>query len=168
MTNITPMQDNTMYLEQIQIQNYGPIKDIDYKLPFNEDGTPKSVVLIGKNGSGKTLLLANVIHSLIEFKKHNYTVLNEVDKNMYYRYGKTSYIKTEENFSYINYNYSCNYRFTDLATNNINVFRSNFPTLNLQNIDINDKLLNKDRFFHNYNNPPKEVFENNIFFVFPS
>ena len=58
-----------MYLKEINIENYGSIKKINYKLPFYENGNPKPLVLIGKNGSGKTLLISNIVHALIEMKR---------------------------------------------------------------------------------------------------
>ena len=58
-----------MYLKEIEFQNYGALKAVNYTFQFNPDGTPKPTVFIGKNGSGKTLLLSNIIHSLIEIKR---------------------------------------------------------------------------------------------------
>ncbi len=46
-----------MYLTKININNYGPIKQVTLLPDFNDDGLPKPVVLIGQNGTGKTLLL---------------------------------------------------------------------------------------------------------------
>lgn len=55
-----------MYLKEIEIQNYGAIENLKYSFPFDETGNPLPVILIGKNGSGKTLVLSNILHSLIE------------------------------------------------------------------------------------------------------
>ncbi len=41
-------------------------------LPFNDDDTPKPVVLVGQNGSGKRILLSHVVDALIEFAKSAY------------------------------------------------------------------------------------------------
>ena len=92
-----------MYLENIKILNYGAIEDLTYKLPFNENGTPQPTVLVGKNGVGKTLLLANIIHSLIEMKRKVFRETPEVTENKFYRMGTKEYIREENNYSYIDY-----------------------------------------------------------------
>ena len=34
-----------MYLEEINIENYGSIEKLKYKMPFNENGNPKPLVI---------------------------------------------------------------------------------------------------------------------------
>ena len=58
-----------MYLSECRIQNVGPIDLIDLTLPFDSAGNPKPIVLVGRNGSGKSILLAHLIDGLIEFAK---------------------------------------------------------------------------------------------------
>ena len=71
-----------MYLKNIHIENYGPIEKLEYSCKFDDEGKPQPLVLIGKNGCGKTLVLVNIIHSLIEIKRKHYDNLPEVkDKN---------------------------------------------------------------------------------------
>ena len=48
-----------MYTKRVQILNYGPIDHLDIPFPF-EDETPKPLVLVGENGSGKTIFLSHV------------------------------------------------------------------------------------------------------------
>jgi predicted ATP-binding protein involved in virulence len=76
-----------MYLQEISIKNYGPISDLKYEFKFNENQVPKPVVFVGKNGSGKTLLLTSLVHSLIELKRTSNQELQEVDEGKYYRLG---------------------------------------------------------------------------------
>ena len=95
-----------MYLKEINIENYGSIKKINYKLPFYENGNPKPLVLIGKNGSGKTLLISNIVHALIEMKRTVFDEIPETDKNHFYRLGSKEYIKSGTNYSYVNYLFS--------------------------------------------------------------
>ena len=82
-----------MYLKNIHIENYGPIDNIQYSCKFDEDGNPLPLVLVGHNGCGKTLLLSNVINSLIEMKRGLYRTLKEVRDDNYYRVSSKSYIK---------------------------------------------------------------------------
>lgn len=36
-------------------------------MPFTDQGKPKPIVLVGKNGSGKTILLSSIVDSFYEF-----------------------------------------------------------------------------------------------------
>src|SRR5690625_6445874 len=61
----------------------------------------KRVVFIGKNGSGKTLLLGNILDGLIELKRQKFNDLIEVEQNKYLKVGKKDYIKNGEDYSKI-------------------------------------------------------------------
>ena len=54
-----------MYIRKIVSKNLGPIKEIQLSLPF-ENGTPKPVVIVGENGTGKSTLISNVVDSFYE------------------------------------------------------------------------------------------------------
>ncbi|MDG4576668.1 MAG: AAA family ATPase [Defluviicoccus sp.] len=54
-----------MYLKRIFIKDNGPLRDISLELPFDAEGAPQPVVLVGCNGSGKTSLLSTVADALI-------------------------------------------------------------------------------------------------------
>lgn len=58
-----------MYLRDCLIENVGPIELLDITMQFNEDGTPKPLIIVGKNGSGKSILLSYIVDALIEFAK---------------------------------------------------------------------------------------------------
>src|SRR3989304_5732835 len=60
------------YLKDIIIENVGPIEKLDIELPFNTDGNPKPVILVGENGTGKTIALAHIIDSILEFANQSY------------------------------------------------------------------------------------------------
>lgn len=62
-----------MYLSEVFLENAGPVQGLDLVLPFNTDGSPKPVVLVGTNGSGKTVLLSHIADALVEFAKDAYT-----------------------------------------------------------------------------------------------
>ena len=46
-----------MFLDRIIMENVGPIDRLDIKLPFNENGNPKPIILGGENGKGKSTVL---------------------------------------------------------------------------------------------------------------
>ena len=89
-----------MYLFDIHVENYGAIEHIEYKCKFDENGNPLPIVLIGRNGCGKTLLLSNIIHSLIEMKRKHYNQIPEVKESNYYRVSSLTYVKEGKNFSF--------------------------------------------------------------------
>ena len=89
-----------MYLKDIVFKNYGPLKNVNYSFQFNNDGTPKPTVFIGENGVGKTLLLSNIAHSLIEIKRNFYEQISDVSGSGYYRLGSKKYISDSENEAY--------------------------------------------------------------------
>ena len=58
-----------MYLRECLLENAGPIGSMELTLQFNKDGSPKPLLLVGENGSGKTILLSHIVDALIEFAK---------------------------------------------------------------------------------------------------
>ncbi|WP_304542900.1 AAA family ATPase [Sulfurimonas microaerophilic] len=56
----------TLYLKNIAIKNIGPIDELSIQLPFNENGNPKPLLLVGENGAGKTMFQSQIIDSLYE------------------------------------------------------------------------------------------------------
>jgi hypothetical protein len=55
-----------VYLADALILNSGTLNRLRLKGTFNEDGSPKPIVLVGANGSGKTGLLSIIADALIE------------------------------------------------------------------------------------------------------
>ena len=81
-----------MYVKRIQINNYGPIDRLDISFPFEGDA-PKPVVLVGENGSGKSIALSHIVNGLIAAKDSIYLDTPEVDTNKVYKLRSNSYIK---------------------------------------------------------------------------
>ena len=156
-----------MYLRNIKIKNYGSIKDINYSLPFNSEGNPIPLIIIGKNGTGKTLVLSNLLHSLIEIKRKFYNELSDVSSNNYYRLASTEYIKINENYSYIRTEFDDNVYNVELMTNNYDEFLKSYDSNTVPDIDINNEKLKKEGFFYNLIKPIDNIFKNNIYLYFP-
>ena len=53
-----------MYVKRVHIENYGAINSLDISFPF-DGSTPKPVVIVGINGSGKSLVLSHIVNALI-------------------------------------------------------------------------------------------------------
>ena len=158
-----------MYLKEIIIDNYGSIENLNYKLPFYENGNPKPVVLIGKNGSGKTLLISNLIHSIIEMKRRCYEEIPETDETNYYRLGSKEYIKNGTVYSYIKYLFTDDISLIDLATFDYEKIKDK----NLYGVKIDNKSLKDNGFYQDINVGPtnknsiQKIFEENAFIYLP-
>ncbi len=62
-----------IYLRECLIDNVGPMTSFDVSLGFNNAGNPKPVILVGKNGTGKTIVLAYILDALSELAKRRFT-----------------------------------------------------------------------------------------------
>ena len=86
-----------MYVKRIQIINYGPIGRLDIVFPFEGD-TPKPVILVGENGSGKSILLSHIVNGLISAKNLIYPDTPEVEKDKICKIRSGFYIKSKKEF----------------------------------------------------------------------
>ena len=90
-----------MYTRRIKLINYGPIKKLDIEFPF--DGTsPKPVVLVGENGSGKSVVLSQIVNGLVDAKGVAYPDTPEVESGKVYKLRSTSYIRTGSEYYLVN------------------------------------------------------------------
>lgn len=53
--------------QHLQVINHGPIRQLHIEFPFDGD-FPKPIVLVGQNGSGKTILLPHIVNRLASAK----------------------------------------------------------------------------------------------------
>ena len=88
-----------MYVNRIQIANNGPIEQLDITFPFDRD-RPKPVILLGKNGSGKSIFLSHIVNGLLSAKHFAFRNAPEVEPNKVYKLRDTQYITTEKEFSF--------------------------------------------------------------------
>lgn len=95
-----------MYARRIQITNYGPIEQLDIEFPFDEQGRPKPVVLVGENGSGKSILLSHIVNGLIAAKDFAYDRSSEVDSGQVYKTRSSLYIKNGNNFYFARFDFA--------------------------------------------------------------
>ena len=103
-----------MYIKEIDVENLGPLEKANIKFSFkevkNKDNTettifPKPLVLVGKNGSGKSTVISNIVDFFYEFSTKVYNNIKINDKNRssyscYYKILSSIEIKTGKSFLY--------------------------------------------------------------------
>ncbi|MBF0415512.1 MAG: AAA family ATPase [Magnetococcales bacterium] len=72
-----------MYLRTVTLKNTGPIENFDVVLPFQGE-QPKPVLLVGKNGSGKSTVISFIINALVGMKQQVFEDI-EIEKGRVYR-----------------------------------------------------------------------------------
>ena len=82
-----------MYVRRIQLMNYGPIPQLDIRFPFSGD-VPKPVVLVGENGSGKSIVLSHLVNALVAAKSSAYPESAEVQNDKVYKIRSSAYIRS--------------------------------------------------------------------------
>lgn len=113
-----------MYLKNISMNNVGAIDKLDIDMPIDKDGYPDPIILVGRNGSGKTLVMSSILDSLIQMKRDCFQKIPEVKEQNFYKAGKKDYIKEGASYSFTSIKYTRNdgtqivYR--DIASNNPN------------------------------------------------
>lgn len=86
--NAIPGRGSEMYIKKIYDNNVGPIKDALITFPFNSDGTPKPVIIVGENGSGKSTLLSNIVDAFYEIAGVAFSNARQPNENEGYQYYK--------------------------------------------------------------------------------
>ena len=135
-----------MYIKNVDIINYGSIKSFQYQARYNDQGNPIPIILLGKNGSGKSLVLANIVDSLIQLKRGLYPeYIPEVKGTNYYKVGQLGYINHSSEFSKVNIEYIHN----DKTIKYIDIMSKNPENTIENNTDIKNILNNDERFKEN-------------------
>ena len=96
-----------MYVKRIQISNYGAIEQLDITLPNDDDG-PKPVVLVGENGSGKSVLLSHIVNALLGAQQIAYRETPEVEINKVYKLRSPQYIAPGKEFFFARVDFADN------------------------------------------------------------
>ncbi len=104
-----------MYAERIQLTNYGPIEKLDIAFPFDGQ-VPSPVVLVGRNGSGKSILLAHIVNALLQAKDAVYPETPEMDPGRVYKLKTNFYIRTGSQFSFSRVDFEDGWFLSELTT----------------------------------------------------
>lgn len=87
-----------MYIDKLYYQNVGPISKLDISFRKNDNGTPVPLVVVGRNGSGKSILLSNIVDAFYELADKAYDNATESNGNghQYYKEIAPAQIKVGE------------------------------------------------------------------------
>ncbi len=88
-----------MYLTRLQLTNYGPLRDLDIRFPF-DDARPKPVLLVGENGSGKTIVLSHIVNAMLMAKDTAYQDSSEVDVGKVFKLRSGFYVSVGAEYYY--------------------------------------------------------------------
>lgn len=88
-----------MYFKKIEIENSGPINHLSIDFPTTDSGSPRPLVIVGENGTGKTILLSYLVNTLITAKQTAFDD-TEVEHGKVYKYRSPQYIKAGAHYSY--------------------------------------------------------------------
>lgn len=129
------------YLKNLRIENTGPLNKVKIDFPFTDDKKPIPVVLVGTNGSGKTILLSSIADALMEFG-HN--IFSDVlpKEGTGYRYFKlsgriTQKVGTSYSFCFLNFENEAGTNFQHIdKTGQLSYDECKLKTDNLLNIEL--------------------------------
>jgi predicted ATPase len=88
-----------MYLKKIEIENTGPIDHLSVELAETDGDSIKPLVIVGENGTGKTILLSYLVNTLITAKQAAFDD-TEVEHGKVYKYRSAQYIRAGTHYSY--------------------------------------------------------------------
>lgn len=89
-----------MYLRNLHIRNIGPIEKLDLEFELQETSYPKPIILVGKNGSGKTYTLSYIVDSFYELAKKHFNDVVKISNGVnspYFRVISGNDISTQTN-----------------------------------------------------------------------
>lgn len=101
-----------MYIKRFNYDNVGPIEKLSVTASFSNNN-PNPLIFVGENGSGKSVLLSNIVDALYELANKAFNNATQKSQNggyMYYKGISRSQIKVGKDFlcSYIEFEQEAN------------------------------------------------------------
>lgn len=89
-----------MYINEISYRNVGPIGQLDLAFRRNVNGVPVPTIFVGKNGSGKSVLLSNIVDAFYEIADKVYRNATQAwgRGHQYYKHISANQIQIGQNY----------------------------------------------------------------------
>lgn len=87
-----------MYINSVEIENVGPIELFKYKIERSTNGVIKPLILIGKNGAGKSIVLSHFVNPILEAFSTAFQDA-EMEQGKVYKLRSPDYITRGKHFS---------------------------------------------------------------------
>lgn len=165
-----------MYINNIFIENMGAIEKLQLTSSqlIKTDENPKTLILVGKNGTGKTTLLSSIVDSLYELSNSAFSDILPKNGNgyKYFRISGASNMRVDSSyaFAYIEYKNKDNHNYEYIEKNGqISSSSLKEKTQNLLRINISDKNGNFKEITNTEESSEfKKDFSSNSYCYFPS
>lgn len=89
-----------MYLTKITLENIGPIENFVFTPQFSAEGNPKPIVIVGENGSGKSIFLSHIVNGLLVAQQIVFTENTEVESGKAFKLRSPDYILSGNSYSF--------------------------------------------------------------------
>ena len=99
---------NKPYVKKARIMNLGAIKSTEINFQFDDAGNPKPTLLVGPNGSGKTVFLASIVNSLTE-------TINYLYSDHQHKFMSSEYIGYNADYAWQQVEFTTGHSFLSLA-----------------------------------------------------
>ena len=106
-----------MYVKRTQLVNYGPIEHLDITFPFDGD-TPKPILLVGENGTRKSILLSHIVNGLVSAKGIAFPETPEVEVGKVYKLRSNSYVKSRSEYYFGRVDFEDSLFLTEIRSHN--------------------------------------------------
>ena len=107
-----------MYVKEACIVNLGVIKSAEINFQLDDTGNPKPIMLVGPNGSGKTLFLASIVNSIVE-------IINSLHSENY-QFMSFDYIRDDSDYMWRQIEFTTNHFFHSLILHSPKTNESSF------------------------------------------
>jgi len=102
----------TIYFKNLEVENFGPLDRLNIDFGFHENGDPKPLILVGLNGSGKSIVLAHLINSLTAIQQEEFED-SDISKGRVYKLRSPIYIKEMRDYAFSNIEFTDGILVTD-------------------------------------------------------
>jgi len=87
-----------VYINSVEIENVGPVDLFKYQIERSENGAIKPLILLGKNGAGKSIVLSHFVNPVMEAFSAVYDDA-EMERGKVYKLRSPNFIKRGKSFS---------------------------------------------------------------------